>query len=244
MSFIIYMDESGDHTLTLVDKDFPLFTLALFICDADIYTTSIVPAVYNLKMRFFGHECVILHSRDIRKAQGSFGFLTDQAKKADFYDAINGIMQDQDYTLIASVIRKLKHIERYGTAADNPYELAMTFALERLLPLLEDAHQQEVQLVAEARGKREDDSLQLAFLNIVNDGTSFIPANRFRQIQFNKIIFKPKEANVVGTQMADLAAYPIARYALDPTKPNPAYDIIKKKFYRGRGRIQGLKIFP
>jgi hypothetical protein len=31
---------------------------------------------------------------------------------------------------------------------------------------------------------------------------------------------------------------------LDNKKPNPAYDVIKGKFYRGPGWIRGLKIFP
>ena len=50
--------------------------------------------------------------------------------------------------------------------------------------------------------------------------------------------------NIIGTQMADLAAYPIARYVLDRKKPNPAYEAIKAKFYQGSGLVRGLKIFP
>jgi hypothetical protein len=49
---------------------------------------------------------------------------------------------------------------------------------------------------------------------------------------------------VVGTQLADLAAYPIARHVLNPQKQNFAYEVIKKKIYKGRGLISGLKIFP
>lgn len=44
--------------------------------------------------------------------------------------------------------------------------------------------------------------------------------------------------NIVGTQLADLAAYPLARYVLNSNKSNPAYEIIKAKFY------QGLKLLP
>lgn len=50
-----------------------------------------------------------------------------------------------------------------------------------------------------------------------------------------------------GLQFADLAAYPIARHVIDPVKPNPAYDILKKKFRRSpQGKIEGwgLKLFP
>lgn len=243
MPLIVYLDETGDHSLELVDRDFPIFALVMLICDSGSYSQQIVPAFCHLKFRHFGHEAVIIHSRDIRKAQGDFGFLTDAAMRSQFYEQLNQIMRDCDYRLIASVIRKQVHKERYGLWAENPYDLALKFALERLLPLLEEAGQCEVHLIAEARGKREDNELRLSFLRTVNDGTEYVSAERFRRIQF-RLDFKPKAMNIIGTQMADLAAYPIARHVLDPSKPNPAYDIIKGKFYVGPGWVRGLKVFP
>ncbi|MDP2601964.1 MAG: DUF3800 domain-containing protein [Deltaproteobacteria bacterium] len=243
MPFVVYLDETGDHSLELVDKDFPLFGLVLLICDQTTYVQNIVPTMCQIKMDYFGHEAVVIHSRDIRKAQGEFGFLTNPENRPAFYDRINQLMSESDYHLIATVIRKQLHKDRYGMWAENPYDLALKFAMERLLPLLEDAGQDRANIVAEARGKREDDELRLSFLRIVNDGTEYISAERFKQIQF-QLHFKSKSMNIVGTQMADLAAYPIARYVLDPNRPNPAYDIIKDKFYRGRGWVRGLKIFP
>lgn len=100
-----------------------------------------------------------------------------------------------------------------------------------------------VHIIAEARGKREDDELRLSFLNTVTYGTEFVPAARFRKITFH-LQFKPKAMNVVGTQLADLAAYPIARYVINPGKPLPAYEVVRKRFYVGPGWIHGLKIFP
>jgi len=47
-----------------------------------------------------------------------------------------------------------------------------------------------------------------------------------------------------GTQLADLAAYPIARHILHPGKASPAYEIVSKKFYKGKGWVRGLKVFP
>lgn len=40
--------------------------------------------------------------------------------------------------------------------------------------------------------------------------------------------------NITGTQLADLAAYPIVRNVLHPDRPNPAYDIVSKNFTRGK----------
>lgn len=243
MPLIVYLDETGDHSLELLDKDFPIFALVMLACDTEVYSQQIVPAFCRLKFRHFGHEAAIIHSRDIRKAQGDFGFLTNPDIRAQFYEQLNEIMRACDYRLIACVIRKQAHKDRYGAGAENPYDLALRFALERLLPLLEVAGQREVILVAEARGKREDNELRLSFLRTVNDGTEYVSAERFRRIQF-RLDFKPKAMNIIGTQMADLAAYPIARHVLDPTKPNPAYDVISGKFYVGPGLVRGLKVFP
>ena len=152
-------------------------------------------------------------------------------------------MTNCDYTLIASAIRNQKHKDKYGTSARNPYDLAFTFALERLLPLLEGLGQTEVQLIAEARGKREDAELKLSFLDVVNNGTHYVPASRFKKVQF-RLEFRPKAMNIIGTQMADLAGYPVARYVLNPKEPSEAFKIIRSKFYNGPGWIYGLKIFP
>jgi len=243
MPVIVYLDETGDHSLVLVDKDYPLFALAMFICEEGSYNQKIVPAVNQFKMDYFGHESIIIHSRDIRKAQKDFGFLTNQQKREEFYLRLNQIMSEAEYNLIISLIRKQEHKDKYGLNAENPYDLAMTFAMERLLPLLEDKKQNSVYIIAESRGKKEDDDLMLSFLRIANGGTDYIEASRFKKISF-RLKFVPKMMNVVGTQLADLAAYPIARHVLNPQKPNLAYDVVKNKIYKGRGLISGLKIFP
>ncbi len=243
MPRVVYLDETGDHSLEKEDKDFPVFALVLFVCDQAAYESTFVPMVNRLKFDYFGHECVILHSRDIRKAQNDFGFLTHPTKRQVFYQRLNEIMSAPGYELIASVIKKQEHKAKYGMSAKNPYDLALTFALERLLSLLENEGQREVYLIAEARGKREDDELRISCERTVTHGTKFIPGERFRQISFN-LRFKSKAMNVVGTQLADLAAYPIARHIINPTKPLPAYEVIKDRFYRGSGWVRGLKIFP
>lgn len=243
MPLIVYLDETGDHTLQLVDKDYPVFGLVLVVCDVESYAQTIVPSVYRLKMDFFGHEGIILRSYDIRKQKGPYAFLSDAVRRNEFYKRINDVMSLKNYTLVAAMIRKQQHKERYGDAAANPYDLAMPFALERLLPLLEEAGQTEIYILAEARGKKEDDQLSLSFYRFVNEGNSYISRDRINKSQF-RLKFLTKEMNIVEMQMADLAAYPTARHVIDPAKPNLAYDILKPRFYVGSGQVRGLKIFP
>jgi hypothetical protein len=243
MPLVVYLDETGDHSLELIDRDFPVFGVVLLICDAEVYVKQLIPAVCQLKFDYFGHEGVVLHSREIRRAQGDFGFLTDPAKRPPFYERINRIMSDYDFQLVAAFIRKQRHKDKYGVYANHPYELALMFALERLLPLLESVGQTEVTIIAESRGKREDDELRLSFLEVINNGTGYVSYKRFRQVNF-RLDFRQKGSNLVGTQIADLAAYPIARHTIDKDKDNRAFEIVKRKFYKGPGLIRGLKVFP
>ena len=90
MPRIIYLDEAGDHSLEKEDKDFPVFALVMMVCDQEAYENKLVPMVNRLKFDYFGHECVIIHSRDIRKAQGDFGFPLIQLSDNRF---TNGLMR-------------------------------------------------------------------------------------------------------------------------------------------------------
>ena len=243
MPVVVFLDETGNLNLELEDEDFPLFAVTLLVCKLSDYTRSIVPAFLEFKIKHFGHEAIILHSRDIRKAQKEFGFLTSRERREPFLHELTVLMRDLNYCWITTVIRKQRHRELYGVAARNPYDLALMFCLERLLPLLEAEWQSEVCILAEARGKVEDRELELSFLRTVTNGTYYIPADRFRSVKFT-LRFAEKTRNVTGNQMADLVVYPIARHVLDPAKPNLPYDVLTPKEYKGPGRVRGLKVFP
>lgn len=56
--------------------------------------------------------------------------------------------------------------------------------------------------------------------------------------------FKNKKENINGLQLADLVAYPIARYVIEPNRANPAFDVLEPKIYRTNGGLDGLRIYP
>ena len=58
------------------------------------------------------------------------------------------------------------------------------------------------------------------------------------------IVFREKRENINGLQLADLIAYPVARYVIDQERANPAFEIIEPKIYAKGGKRYGLKIFP
>jgi hypothetical protein len=95
--------------------------------------------------------------------------------------------------------------------------------------------------VFEQRGAADDDRLANEFHRICAG------ENRWKCRFPFEIIFANKQQNMPGLQIADLAAYPIARHVIDPAAPNPAFAVLEPRFRRSpSGKIEGwgLKIFP
>ena len=81
-NYIVYVDESGDHSMVSIDDSYPVFVLSLCIFSKNYYVNSVVTALEEFKFRSFGHDIVILHERDIRKETGQFRFSGPQGKES------------------------------------------------------------------------------------------------------------------------------------------------------------------
>jgi hypothetical protein len=239
--YIIFVDESGDHSLTSINKEYPVFVLCFCIIKKESYTNDITPKIRALKNSLFGHDLDILHEHDIRKKKGPFSQLNKE-KRGGLMDGLTSIISDSEITIIAVVIDKNKHYTRYVSPA-HPYHLALMFGLERLYDFLKLNSQQDKQthVIVECRGTKEDNELELEFRRIC-DGV-----NRTSKSYPFEVVMKNKLSNCEGLQLADLMARPIGLSVLRPNQPNRSFDIIKEKFFAGRHGIvkgNGLKVFP
>jgi hypothetical protein len=233
---MVFVDESGDHGLDPCDPAYPVFVLAFFIMRKSEYIDVITPAVQRFKFKHFGHDLVVLHEHEIKKAKGEFAFLLVPAKREAFFPELNALMESTPMTLVAVVIRKDKLKEQYHKPG-NPYHLALEYGLERVSKWLTSQGQagKLTPLICESRGRKEDDSLELEFRRVATRVSGF------------DIRFVDKRANLPGLQIADLVARPIGRHVIDPAQENRAYMILEAKFRRSpEGQINGygLKIFP
>jgi len=125
--YAVYVDESGDHSLTSIDPQFPVFVLAFCLIHKPIYIDQIVPAFQRFKFEFWGHDSVVLHGHEIRKAQGDFNILLNANTRTKFFERLNSIIAAADFTIIAAVIDKQRHVKRYKEPVD-PYEIALVFS--------------------------------------------------------------------------------------------------------------------
>ena len=203
--YIVYVDESGDHSLTSIDPQYPVFVLAFCIFDIKSYTADVVPAFQKLKFDYFGHDMIVLHSHHIRKQKGDFNILRNAAIRTNFMNDLTTAIAAAPFTLIATVVDKDKLNAQYVYPA-NPYDIAMVFCLERTLRFLRDLGHDEKKTTTicfESRGPKEDAELELAFLRVVNGNNWFGGKMPF------EIKFAGKQAHSTGMQLADLFAYPI-----------------------------------
>jgi hypothetical protein len=251
--YIIFVDESGDHSLEVVNPAYPLFVLAFCIIRQDDYADRIVPAIQKLKFATFGHDMVVLHSRDIRKEQGEFAALRHPDTRAAFLEGMSRVIADAPFTLAVTAIDKPRHIAKYKTP-HNPYHLSLRFRLERTHDFLIARGQagRRTHVIAESRGKAEDKDLELQFLRIIQENDHWTHHFTLR--------FAPKSCNSSGLQLADLAAHPVGRHVLNPDQANRAFGIVQGKLMTdGKTGIDaprrpphrkmgyegiGLKIFP
>ena len=158
--YIVYADESGDHSLVSIDTDYPVFVLCFCVFRIHEYISSVVPTMQALKFRFFGHDAVVLHSHDIRKSTGPFKILFDRNRRESFLAAITDAMERAPYFLIATVIDKREF--RDGADVGGPYDLALRSCLDRTNTALTSLKQADrlTHIVAECRGKQEDRALK------------------------------------------------------------------------------------
>jgi hypothetical protein len=241
-NYIVYVDESGDHSLTSIDSEYPLFVLTLTIFDKEQYSYQAVPLFKKLKFAYFGHDIVVLHENEIRRRKNEFKILYNKERHNAFIQDLSTAIAECDFDVIAVLIDKKKLTQKYAKPY-NPYHIALKYSLERLYDYLDQKNDviKTTHVIVEKRGQREDDELELEFRRIC-DGH-----NRLNKKLPFDIIMADKKTNSTGLQLSDMIARPIGIHYLDPIKENRAYKIIEEKFYRddeGNFEEVGLKCFP
>ncbi len=240
--YLVFVDESGDHNLTQIDPQFPVFVLLFAIIHKTAYVEHVCPDLQRFKFEFWGHDEVVLHEHEIRKPFGEFLFLLQKPVRERFLAALTHQMVNLPTAVIAVVIDKPAYASRYHQPV-NPYDYALEAGLERVFRHLEGLGQpaSSTPIIVEKRGRREDAELELAFRRVC-DG-----ANAMHKPLPLQLVMIPKASNSAGLQLTDLMARPVALRHLRPDQPNRAYDIIETKFRRSpNGKIEGwgLKCLP
>lgn len=245
--YVVYVDESGDHSLQSIDENYPIFVLAFCVFHKNHYSDVIVPALEKFKFNYFGHDQVVLHENEIRKEKGAFNIFRSRDEKYQFLNELTDIIEFSNFILISCTIDK-RALKKTNDIENNPYHTALGFCMETLYEFLSEKKQNEkkTHVIVECRGAKEDKELELEFRRIC-DGSNRINCN----MPF-EVIFSDKKVMSSGLQLADLVARPIGLHTLKPDQENRAFEILKNKFYCNGGRKElgkeyegvGMKIYP
>lgn len=80
--YIVYVDESGDHSLETINPRYPLFVLSFCLFEKTYYAHVVSSGLKMLKFATFGHDMTILHEHEIRKKIGVFNKLSKEPREA------------------------------------------------------------------------------------------------------------------------------------------------------------------
>jgi len=239
--FIVFADESGDHSLAKINPVYPVFVLSFCIFSKTDYVETVYPLFQRFKLRWWPHDGVVLHGLRIRRRQ-PFLFLKTLDKRERFIADLTDTLSSCPFTLISAVINKA-HLRELDLQPENPYALALRSCLRRTHDFLRQRGQvrRETSILFECRGKREDAELELVFRRLCDGGDG-----RGRMPKFS-IEFFDKKSNLIGLQIADLVSTPIGQQVIRPERRNRAFEVIRQKFARGpNGELLGwgLQVFP
>jgi hypothetical protein len=240
---VMFLDESGNHALTTIDHQYPVFVLGGIIVDLDYAQNILESRIQKFKLDLFGRDDLILHTADITRNKNGFEALKDGAFRQRFHDELNTLMRELDYTIVACVIKKDEHLSRYGIAALDPYLLSLDLLVERFCFEIGDIENGGV-IYAEKRSPVLDRQLDIAWLNLKIQGTRHVKA-----IDVNKRISdlrsRGKSENIAGLQLADLVVTPIGRHVIGKSG-HQDWEIVESKLRRRGGRYEdaGLVILP
>lgn len=225
--YIIYGDESGDHSMDDVNKLYPAFVLAFCVFSKKAYLEEIVKQIKSFKFAFWGHDMTVLHSAKLRKRIDDFQFLHDRIRRATFIKELNAAIENSSFDIISMAIDK-RQLKEAHFQLGNPYELSLKYCIEEIYQFLKDKNQSHkvTHIVIESRGKKEDEDLEAAFHKIIET------RNSLQAVYQLKLIFADKRVNSIGLQIADLVAYPIGRFLINPEQTNLAFEIVEKKFHK------------
>ena len=240
----LFLDESGDHNLTKIDPQYPVFVLGGVIVERNYAEGPLQAALDEFKREVLGNANIILHTADITRNRNGFERMKEAAFRRLFLRRLNSLMRSLSYSVVACVIRKDHYIGRYGATAIDPYLLGFDVLVERFCWEMGQVSSGGV-IIAERREATLDRLLEAAWSKQRISGTRYMRASQINS-RITGLEIRAKQDNIAGLQLADLVVSPIGRHILG--KPDREdWSIVEEKLWRNAraGHLgEGLTIIP
>lgn len=218
--YIVFVDESGTPVTHKPDPQFPVFSLQFVLVKKADYETQIEPDFKRFKLKHHGEDSVILHGRKIDSKEGDFRILRDRVLYGRYVRELDDLIAAAEIQLYSAYFLH-EEVARLGALTVHPY----AYFMHELLTLIEKEIQvtgvrTTCEVVVESRRGSDAEMLEAY--------ESYKAAFRTAQVEF-ELQLAEKSMNIIGLQVADLVAKPVARFSLNPTKPGLEWPTVSKK---------------
>ena len=208
----MYVDETGNSNLRNSDNpNQRFFSLTGVIVSLTHVRDKMHPEIEALKRLYFAShpdEPVILHRKELVNQRTPFQALKEPRVREAFDRDLLTHLREWEYGVVTVCIDKNAHAETYRAARIDPYLHCMGVLLEEFAFWL--IRRNAVgDVMAEARGNKEDKRLTKEFRDLWENGTQSVEPREFqRSLTSRELKVKLKTANITGLQLADLIAHP------------------------------------
>lgn len=252
MKYRIYIDEVGNADIESSDNPNHRFlSLTGVVLNLDYVSSVVHPQMEQLKSSYFAShpdDPVVFHRKEMVNAKDPFRVLRDPQTRERFDRGLLALLSSWEYTVISVCIDKKKHKDTYTTWRYDPYHYCLAVLMERFIFFLTQHHARG-DAMAESRGGKVDMRLKDSFAGLWENGTPYVPPERFHEALTSKQLkVKPKLNNISGLQLADILAHPSRNEILGDhgllEKPLAPFAveivrILQLKYYQRDGVIEG-----
>lgn len=209
MSFRIYIDESGDHSYRgLENLGRRYLGLTAVVFRKSEYDPSIPLELEALKRRHFVFDAdypLVLHRKDIIQRRSHYWVLQDDFRNRAWESELVKFLSECPMQVFTVVVDKKARVEKYGDVNTNPYMLGLVSLLEGLCYWLESQRDGTADVMVESRGNKRDNELLETYARLRTVGLGSYSSEHVRTLYLGDVLlFRNKEHNVAGLQIADI----------------------------------------
>ncbi len=247
----LFVDESGTGGAARGSEDDAWFVLAGVSLSLE-HARAYEAAADRLKAGFFGRRSVTLHEPLMRRHRDRFGFGGDAGRRSEFTEAVDRLVAETEFVAFAVGIRKWTLAHAGGVndqyLPTGVYDIAMHLLFERYVDYLaHEGSEPRGRVTFESQGAREDADHQRAYVELLLEGTQWVPAGALRRYLETGMRFVGKRGSH-PMELADMLARDVFEWVRSDCRRVPRrWPIFEEKLY-ARGDLRmgkvGLKVFP
>jgi len=240
LNYFLFLGECGDHNIRDYSEDSSVFVQSGILFDSGCYL-QFKKEMNHLKKYFWKRRNVIFTNREMKKCINDFRIFRDTAVKEEFYEKLNLLLKNNDFSVLASVVNKPLYFINHVAAKKHIYRETFKYLYRTPIVLKYEALRSNIPLniISIRRGLKEDMQLLEEF-----GSCEKMPFGRYDKHMLKDInIFLRvcnKANNIIGLQLADIIASKISDYIKNGKNETPDFEIIKQKLARKADKIVGL----